>query len=161
MKKKLKTNVFLVDDDPLFLKVMETQFKDQTYYNIHAFSTGEECLKNLSQKPDIIFLDYYLNTTKSKADNGLAILDKIKAFDPKIQVIMLSSQDSMSIAINCLRHDAFDYIVKSEAAFVRAQKAISSLLLQIKLKKELILYKTVGIIAFSAILILLSLLLIT
>lgn len=155
MKNKKKYTVFLVDDDPIFLKVLETQFTEQTPYSIKTFSTGEECLNNLLQKPDVIFLDYYLNSTKSVAENGLAILDKIKLENPEIDVIMLSSQDSMSIAINCIRHQAFDYIVKSEASFVRSQKTIATMFYQKKLKKDLSFYKTIGIVASSSIVLLL------
>jgi two-component system OmpR family response regulator len=57
--------VFLVDDDFIFLKVLETQFNEQTDFIIKTFSTGDECLLNLSDNPDIIFLDYYLTPDDS------------------------------------------------------------------------------------------------
>lgn len=141
-KTKHSILIFLVDDDPIFLMVMETQFKEQTNYQIRTFSTGEECLKNLSQKPNIVFLDYNLNTANPKAMNGLKVLEKIKAADYGIQVIMLSSQESIAVAINCMKHHAFDYIIKSEAAFIRAQHAISRHFDQNKLKKTVKTYKT-------------------
>ena len=138
--------IFLVDDDPIFLKVLETQFKEQTDYSIQTFSTGEECLKNLSLKPNIIFLDYYLSPANVKTLNGLQILDKIKDADPNIQVVMLSSQDRIEVAVNCMKHDAFDYIIKSEATFMRAKKAITVLFYQKELEKELVFYKTSAVI---------------
>jgi two-component system OmpR family response regulator len=64
-------------------------------------------------------------------------LDKIKAFNPEIAVIMLSSQDKIEVAIECMHHQAFDYVVKSETSFVRLQKIISSLFEFRKMKKEL------------------------
>ena len=45
--------------------------------------------------------------------------------NPLIPVIMLSSQDSIDVAVNCMKHKAFDYIVKSETAFLRLQKVIA------------------------------------
>jgi len=134
--------IFLVDDDPIFLKVLETQFKEQTDYEVLTFLTGEDCLKNLSQKPDIIFLDYYLNPTNPNVHNGLEILHEIKAIDSNIPVVMLSSQDQIEVAVNCMKHDAFDYIVKSEGTFMRAQKVIAVLFNQKKLEKEVVFYKT-------------------
>jgi len=145
MKNEKKTKVFLVDDDAIFLKVLETQFKERTNYDVKVFSTGEECLRNLYQKPDIIFLDYYLNPENAK-QTGLKILDKIKIVDPKIHVVMLSSQDSIELAINCMKHEAFDYIVKSEAAFMRAQKAIHHIFDRQEMEKELNFSKTASII---------------
>ena len=69
--------------------------------------------------------------------NGLETLDKIKTFNPKTPVIMLSSQDKIEVAINCMHHKAFDYVVKSETAFVRLQKIISSIFKYQKMEKQL------------------------
>jgi|GEM_PF-2158708 len=138
--------IFLVDDDPIFLKVLETQFTEQTSYTVQTFATGEECLKNLSSNPNIIFLDYYLSPANVKAFNGLQVLDKIKEAHPNIQVVMLSSQDRIEVAVNCMKHDAFDYIIKSEATFMRAKKAITVLFYQKELEKELVFYKTSAVI---------------
>jgi len=64
-------------------------------------------------------------------------LDKIKAFNPDIPVVMLSSQDKIDVAINCMHHRAFDYVVKSETAFVRLQKIITTIFRYKKMEKEL------------------------
>ena len=69
--------------------------------------------------------------------NGLETLDKIKAFNPEIPVIMLSSQDKIEVAINCMHQKAFDYVVKSETAFVRLKKIITSIFKYQKMEKEL------------------------
>jgi len=82
-------------------------------------------------------LDYYLNSIDQNAMNGLETLNKIKALNQKIPVIMLSSQDSIDVAVNCMKHHAYDYIVKSETAFFRLQKAITSYFNHQKLEKAL------------------------
>jgi DNA-binding NtrC family response regulator len=64
-------------------------------------------------------------------------LDKIKAFNSAIPVVMLSSQDKIEVAVNCMHHSAFDYVVKSETAFVRLQKIISTIYRYKKMEKEL------------------------
>jgi DNA-binding NtrC family response regulator len=69
--------------------------------------------------------------------NGIDTLDKIKAADPDIPVVMLSSQDKIEVAINCMHHKAFDYVVKSETAFIRLQKIISAIFSYKKMEKEL------------------------
>ncbi len=137
-------SVFLVDDDPIFLKVLETQFSEQTDFLIKTFSTGEECLINLTFNPDIIFLDYYL-TPDDSTHTGLQILDKIKNINPNINVVMLSSQHQIEVAVNCMKHDAFDYIIKAEGAFMRAIKCINVLRKQNELKDEVVFYKTSAI----------------
>jgi len=71
------------------------------------------------------------------AMNGIQTLDKIKAFNPEIPVIMLSSQDKIEVAINCMHHKAFDYVVKSETAFLRLQKKINTILSFKEIEREL------------------------
>jgi DNA-binding NtrC family response regulator len=132
-----KILLFLVDDDVLFLKSLEIEFAHNTQSTIKAFPTGELCLENISQNPDIIILDYYLNSIDKDAINGLETLDKIKKANPGIPVIMLSSQDKISVAVNCMKHQAFDYIVKSETAFIRLQKAITTIFHYQKIEKAL------------------------
>jgi two-component system, OmpR family, response regulator len=132
-----KTLIFLVDDDALFLKSLEIEFAQITESIVKSFATGEECIENLSQNPDIIILDYYLNSIDKNAIDGLETLDKIKTANPQIPVIMLSSQDSIEVAVNCMKHHAFDYIVKSETAFIRLQKAITTIVHYKKLEKTL------------------------
>jgi len=69
--------------------------------------------------------------------NGVQTLDKIKAYHSDIPVVMLSSQDSIDIAVNCMHHRAFDYVVKSETSFMRLQKIITSIFSYKKMEKEL------------------------
>lgn len=132
-----KITIFLVDDDIVFLKSLEIEFVRETNYNIKTFSTGELCLEHISSGPDVVILDYHLDGIDKTAMNGIATIDKIKAINPEIPVVMLSSQDKIDVAINCMHHQAFDYVVKSETAFMRLQKIIETIFGYKKLKKEL------------------------
>jgi len=132
-----KILLFLVDDDAFFLKSLEIEFAQNTKSIIKTFATGELCLKNLSQDPDIIVLDYHLNGINKNAINGLETLDRLKTANPQIPVIMLSSQDKIEVAVNCMKHQAFDYIVKSETAFLRLQRAITTIFHYQKIEKAL------------------------
>lgn len=137
MKNKNKIKLFLVDDDAVFLKLLEIEFLQHSYYTIETFATGELCKKNLSHNPDVIILDYHLDGIDKNAMNGIETLDKIKAFNPDIPVVMLSSQDKIDVAINCMHHRAFDYVVKSETAFMRLQKIITTIFGYKKMEKTL------------------------
>jgi len=135
--KSEKIKLFLVDDDILFLKSLEIDFLERADFSIETYVTGELCLENLSHKPDIIVLDYYLDSVDKTAMNGIDTLDKIKVLNPDIPVVMLSSQDKIDVAIECMHHSAFDYVVKSETAFMRLQKIITTVFKYQKLEKEL------------------------
>jgi two-component system OmpR family response regulator len=137
MKDGNKIKIFLVDDDVLFLKSLELEFLQHTDFAVQTFATGELCLQNLFNVPDVIILDYHLNGIDKNAMNGIETLDKIKAFHPNIPVVMLSSQDKIDVAISCMHHRAFDYVVKNETAFMRLQKNITAFFHYEKIEKEL------------------------
>jgi two-component system OmpR family response regulator len=137
MKNENKIKLFLVDDDAVFLKSLEIEFLQNADFSIETFATGELCLANLSHSPDVLILDYLLDGIDKNAMNGIETLDKIKAYNPDIPVVMLSSQDKIDVAINCMHHRAFDYVVKSETAFMRLQKIITTIFRYKKMEKEL------------------------
>ena len=132
-----KIKIFLVDDDALYLKSLEIEFVQQADFIIETYATGELCLESLTRNPDIIVLDYHLDGIDPTAMNGLETLNKIKAINAGIPVIMLSSQDKIDVAIKCMHHRAFDYVVKSETAFIRLQKIITTIFSYKKMEKEL------------------------
>jgi len=134
---KDKIKIFLVDDDALFLKSLEIDFIEHADFTIETFATGELCMNEISKQPDVIVLDYFLDGIDKTAMNGIETLDKIKAFNPDIPVVMLSSQDKIEVAIDCMHHKAFDYVVKSETAFMRLQKIITTIFHYQKIEKEL------------------------
>lgn len=134
---KTKIKIFLVDDDAVYLRMLEIQFLEHGDFDIESYTSGEQCLENLSKKPDLIVLDYLLDGVDRDAMNGIKILDRIKQFNPEIPVVILSAQDKIDVAINCMHHAAFDYVVKSETAFMRLQKIITSIFETNKLKKQL------------------------
>ena len=135
--KNEKIKLFLVDDDAVFLKSLEIEFLQHADFTIETFATGERCMEKLSHSPDVIILDYHLDGIDKNAMNGLETLDKIKATNPDIPVVMLSSQDKIDVAVNCMHHRAFDYVVKSETAFIRLQKIITNIFSYKKMEKTL------------------------
>ena len=132
-----KIKIFLVDDDAVYLKLLEIEFLQHADFIIETFATGELCVDNLSHDPDVIILDYRLDGINKNAMNGIEVLDKIKALNPDIAIVMLSAQDKIDVAINCMHHKANDYVVKSETAFLRLQKIITAIFKYQKMEKEL------------------------
>jgi two-component system, OmpR family, response regulator len=132
-----KINVFLVDDDSVFLKSLEIEFIQNAEFTVETYPTGELCVQSLSHKPDVIILDYHLDGIIKGAMNGIETLRKIKTLQPDIPVVMLSSQDKIDIAIDCMHAKALDYVIKSETAFIRLKKIITTISSTRKMEKEL------------------------
>ncbi|MFK7808583.1 MAG: response regulator [Saprospiraceae bacterium] len=131
--------LFLVDDDPMVLKMLQFHFANFKQYEITTFSTGEACLDAMSRKPDVIVLDYNLSeyTHDDKLMDGLDILKRIKDKSPDTNVIMLSSQVEVHIAVDCLRNGAVNYIIKDGVMQLNVEKAINALVKSQELKEEI------------------------
>jgi len=100
--------IFLVDDDPFFLNIAEQYLNNIGVNDIQSFTNGSDCLSSLDEKPDIIFLDYNMDTL-----SGIDVLKKIKRFDPNIYVVIISAQEEIKPAVDMLKYGAFDYIQKN------------------------------------------------
>lgn len=125
-----KHPVFLVDDDTKHLLLLKEHLETHCRYNldVHLFSSGENCLQRLGENPDIVILDYYLDAIRPDAKNGLEILKQISERAPSTDVVMMSSQDDIQVAMHTLEYGAYDYIIKGESAYIRAQLMVDHLL---------------------------------
>ena len=132
MKKQFSpTTVFIVEDDPIYLRLVKYVFELNPDFNIHVFMSGKECLNNLHLKPAIISLDFSLPDIK-----GDEVLKKIKNYNKDIEVIILSGQQDIEVAVQLLRNGAYDYIVKNEETKDRLTYAVQRLASNINLKQE-------------------------
>jgi DNA-binding NtrC family response regulator len=117
MSSKAIKKVFVVDDDEMMSMALEDHLTRNTLHEIHCFTTGEECIRNLRLQPDIIILDYNLNSVQKEAANGMAILEAIKKLNKHIPVILFSAQDAYSVALQSINKGATQYVIKDENAF--------------------------------------------
>ena len=135
----LKTfSVFVVDDDPM-MRAMLKDFISRKFSNaqISLHNTGEAMLTAMSQKPDLIILDYQLDSVEPGAMNGLQVMKHLKENHSEIPGIFLSSQENPDIAANTIKYGAFDYIAKNTHAFERLEIIMNNALHRNELKKGL------------------------
>ncbi len=115
--------IFIVEDNSVYNKLISNHLRSHKLINTESFLSGEECLKNIQRKPDIIIQDYLL-----EGINGLDVLVATKKKYPSTDFIFLSGQDSIEIAINCMRFGAYDYIVKDQYALIKLSDKINKIL---------------------------------
>lgn len=124
MATKTAPTVFLVDDESIQNEMLKDYLAERFNYNFRLFDNGEEALSSLNQNPAIVILDYHLNAHNPEAKNGVQILAAIKDQNPSTQVIMVSGQDKIQVAVDSMKYGAYDYIVKGETAFARMENTI-------------------------------------
>jgi len=124
--------IFIVDDEKAISKLLKYWVKDKWDYETEVFDSGEALLKRLdSKKPDLLLLDIML-----PGINGLDVLKKIRTKDEQLPVIMLSAQGNVEIALESLRHGAYDYFPKP-IDVQRLEPAVKNAIKNYELTKEL------------------------
>jgi len=126
-----KYKIFIVDDNNMFLRVMHKFLSENANFEVSAISSGRECISRLTEKPDIISLDYTLPDY-----NGKEILEKIINTTPDTQVVIVSGQNDINTAIELLKLGAYDYIVKGVDTRDKILIAINKIIEKIELTNE-------------------------
>lgn len=127
MATKSKRYLFLVDDEPIQNEMLKDYLNERFLFEIRIFDNGEEAMQHMHLNPEIIVLDYHLSAHKKDATNGIDVLKKMKDGYPNTQVIMLSGQDKIDVAIDTMKYGAYDYVIKGESAFSRIENLINNL----------------------------------
>ncbi len=139
MYEKDPIKIFVVEDDPAYIKFLKYVLGLNPDYEVEYYATGKECIANLHKNPDVITLDYSLPDMP-----GEKVLEQIRQYDPGISVIIVSAQEKIGTAVELLKAGAFDYITKDQDTKERLFNSInnarqkSSLIREInQLKKEI------------------------
>jgi len=119
--------IFLVDDEPIQNEMLKDYISERFKYQIKTYESGESALKDMHLNPEIMVLDFHLNSHLPDAQNGVEVLKKVKELHPLTQVIMLSGQDKLEVAIDSMKHGAYDYVIKGETAFSRMENILNNI----------------------------------
>jgi DNA-binding NtrC family response regulator len=158
--------IFLVDDDEIQLKMLETKFAtDLSNYKIYSFLSGEELLSHFSENPpqkrniSILVLDYYLKSSDNKeAKDGIDILKDVKELYPSLEVVIISAyDDEENIKDLVIEMGAIDFVKKGENAFTLIHNIIMRLISQKmlywkKVERNVALIVFLSIVSISALL---------
>ena len=119
--------IFIVEDDELQSTLLRDRMIRDIPHHVHIFKTGEDCLKHMDKSPDVIIMDYNLNKEVKDAASGIQIIEILKKSNPDVHVIMMSSQERYSIALQSIQKGAEQYIIKDAEAFDKICKMVTEL----------------------------------
>ena len=111
--------IYLVEDDPLFVNIIEGQLSKLKLTNFKTFTRGEDCLAEIKNHPQYLFVDFSLEGL-----NGLDILREAKKTSKHTRVYMLTALEDKTIEQQCLKEGAIDYIVKNEEGLAKFKKIL-------------------------------------
>ena len=146
-----KRVIFLVDDEPIQNEMLKDYLSERFLYDIRVFDSGEEAMQHMHLAPEIMVLDYHMSGNKPGAKDGVEVLKDVKDRYPLTQVIMLSGQDKIEVAVDSIKYGAYDYVVKGETAFSRMENTMNNVSELHKMKvvnrayKNTIIFLSIGI----------------
>lgn len=120
--------IFLVDDEPIQNEMLKDHISSRFRYQLKTYENGEDAIRDLNLNPAMIVLDFHLNSHLPNAQNGVEVLKKIKELKPHTEVIMLSGQDKIEVAVDSMKHGAYDYVIKGETAFSRIENILNNVI---------------------------------
>ncbi len=125
-----KKIIFIVEDNEIYAKSLQLfiQTKFPQINEVKIFKIGETCLMELHRNPNIVIIDYFLNSKYEEASNGLEIIKRIKAIKLQTSIIVLSAQDKFDVAIEAIKKYDCDYVQKDIEAFEKVEKLIKNFL---------------------------------
>ncbi|MEX1001574.1 MAG: sigma-54 dependent transcriptional regulator [Crocinitomicaceae bacterium] len=123
--------LFVVEDNEWYNKLLCHNLSLIPNYEVQSFTTGKDALKALDAFPDVVTVDYRLPDML-----GSELLKSIKSYNPAIEVIIISEQDEIEVAVELLKEGASDYLVKSKSIKNRLLHTVRQLEEKTGLKNE-------------------------
>jgi len=139
----IKIKIFIVEDDFIFTNILndmvETVQSEYVDNNIEliteTFYSIKEARFKLTEKPDIVFLDYYIMDDTLEPVTGEKLLEEIRKIDNNIQVVMVSGQEDKEIIEKLKRKGAAFYINKDPKSLQRIIPVMRQIIEKIAEKK--------------------------
>ena len=99
--------VLIVDDEKNYPPILAAILQEEGYETLTA-NSGQDALEILKHSDvDLILTDYKMPTM-----NGIELLERVKAEDPDLPVIMMTAYGTVEKAVEAMQKGAYSYILK-------------------------------------------------
>lgn len=126
----IKPKIFIVDDDSIYLAIINQQFKNHGYENVTVYESAIDGIKSDFGKPDIVFVDFHMNDI-----NGARASKMFSKKWKNTRIVLISNSDSIQTKVKLRRY-------KIDAAILK-DTDISALLNQVSIVKRKIMFRIV------------------
>ena len=131
--------IFIVEENSAYNKLITSNLMSKKNHKIECFSSGEECMKSLYKKPDIVIQDYLMNeisdnkvikaSHKNNLDTKFILLSGLDNFSKKrhqkTEFVSLSESEKFNFEADTIKCDDHDYVVKDMIALKKLINDIS------------------------------------
>ncbi len=97
---------------------------------ISLFFSSRSCLKMMSGEVHLVVVDDYLYEGANKGTPGVDVLKRIKEKNPKTEVVILTSNEDVGMAVDAMKLGARDYILNERGAWQRIMTIVDQAIKQ-------------------------------
>jgi DNA-binding response OmpR family regulator len=118
----MKAKILVVDDEETMRRSLADILRLEGY-QVHTLSNGAAAIETLKKETfDLLLLDL-----KMPGIDGLEVMRTAGPLAPEMMIILLTAHGSLQSAIEAIRHDAFDYLLKPSSPTQIIQSVQSAL----------------------------------
>ncbi|MBM4338875.1 MAG: response regulator [Deltaproteobacteria bacterium] len=103
----MEDRILIVDDEEVICNILFKRLGKEGYSCITA-NNGKEALSHFYQGN----FSLIISDINMPEMNGIELLQKVKAIDPKVKMIMVTAYPEIDLAVNAMRLGAYDFIIK-------------------------------------------------
>ncbi len=103
----MEDRILIVDDEEVICNVLDRRLTREGYFCTTAHN-GKEALNHFYKNS----FSLIISDMKMPEMTGIELLQKVKAIDPKMKMIMVTAYPDIDLAVNAMRLGAYDFIIK-------------------------------------------------
>jgi two-component system nitrogen regulation response regulator NtrX len=105
----MASDILIVDDEADIREIVSGILSDEGHATRTARNSDEALSAVESRRPNLVFLDIWLQGSKL---DGLQLLEIIKEQNPSLPVVMISGHGNIETAVSAIKLGAYDFIEK-------------------------------------------------
>jgi two-component system nitrogen regulation response regulator NtrX len=105
----MPAEILIVDDEADIRDLVAGILQDEGYVARTARNSDDAIASVMARRPNLIFLDIWLQGSKL---DGLQLLDILKTEQAEIPIVMISGHGNIETAVAAIKHGAYDFIEK-------------------------------------------------
>src|SRR5258708_39709384 len=105
----MSSDILIVDDEADIRELVAGILQDEGHGARTAKNSDEALAAVAARRPNLIFLDIWLQGSKL---DGLQLLAAIKQEHPELPIVMISGHGNIETAVAAIKNGAYDFIEK-------------------------------------------------
>ncbi|MCS7004577.1 MAG: response regulator [Cytophagales bacterium] len=125
--------IYVLEDNRAETLVLKLAFSKMENVIIEYFNSATSFLQRLEQEiPDIVLMDYLLPDA-----DGIEVIRKIKSKSDDIRIVVVSSQEQVSVIAEAQSEEIDNFIVKSPSCIRYLRKVMNDLIILVNYYKSI------------------------